>query len=123
MRLGDSMFHAPVWAEPIAVFIKLCFTDWLQNLQDTLLYQAVIHCGDSKRPCFVAPFFWDFYPFYCFWLVILKFTLDNLHELAYFDSLNIFDIHIVCTIRFTPGIVFDVPIRKFYIVFTSDILH
>ena len=28
----DCMFLAPIGAKPIAVVVKLCFTDWLQYL-------------------------------------------------------------------------------------------
>ena len=32
MNLGNRMFLTPVWPETIAVVVKFCLTDWLQNL-------------------------------------------------------------------------------------------
>lgn len=44
---GYGLFAVSVGSEPVTILAKFCLTDWLQNLQDTLLYQPVPDTGNA----------------------------------------------------------------------------
>ena len=44
----DCIFDRTVWSESVAVFAKMRFTDWFQDLLETLLNQSVPYARNSE---------------------------------------------------------------------------
>ncbi len=77
----NCVFTTSVWSKTIAVLTELRFADWLQHLQDTLLYQPVPDTGDSQRSgCSVR--FWNVFASYWFRAVSMWCSCNDISDFS-----------------------------------------
>ena len=72
----DYVFHRAVRSETIAVLAEFCFTDWLHDLLDTLLYKPVPYTRDAEWAHFSIRL-WDFLTSYGFWSITMFAACDD----------------------------------------------
>ena len=75
---GYGLFAVSIGSEPVTILAKLCLTDWLQNLENTLLYQPVSDTWNTQRTGLAwVTLLWNLFSPYSPWAVILG-NVENL---------------------------------------------
>ena len=95
--------------------VELCFTYRLQNLENTLLNQSVVNCGDSKWSHFTV-LLGDFHsPDFMRLVVVqaLSHILDNLFVCQFGEVINIFGIN---SRRFATAVFLEGSVCQFNIL-------
>ena len=110
---GYGLFTVSVGPEPVAILAEFCLTDWLQNLENTLLYQPVPDTWNTQRTGLAwVTLLWNLFSPYSPWAVILgnvSYLLNQRFRAAFLNSPNCQPIRAGCH---ASAIALDVPIGK-----------
>ena len=110
---GYGLFTVSVGPEPVAILAEFCLTDWLQNLENTLLYQPVPDTWNTQRTGLAwVTLLLNLFPPYSPLAVILgnvENLLDSHFRGTLFDSS---DVQPICARCHASAVSLDVPIGK-----------
>ena len=107
--LSKGIFHASIGAKAVACITKLCFTNWLHDLQNTLLYQPIQYGRDSQWAGFSVNL-GNFHTLHCLWLIPNKFLLYGLDQYRLRQVCQIQNGFSISPRRFTASVLFQIPI-------------
>ena len=116
------MFCGAIWSKAVGMVIKFCFTDWLQDLQDTLLHDAVYNGWDSKGAGFPV-WFWDFHPADRAGVIALKLLLNQRHIFFLVQFGKVLYGALIYSCGTAPCVSFDCPICHSNIFLTGNEFH
>ena len=99
--------------------MKFCFTDWLHDLQDTLLHNPIKHSRNPQRTEFPVGFR-NIYPSYSFGLIVEYFIPNPFYNGFFRHLLQIFKGYTVNASRVAPLVCFQVAVCQFDVLFTGN---
>ena len=101
------------------MFIKFCFTDWLHDLQYTLLYNPVYDTRYTQRSKFPI-WFGNLYPPYCFWHIPCKLFLNKRDEIFFWHICQGFYRSPICAGGMAPIIAFNISESKHDVIWCCN---